>query len=1304
MHQLVPEFILENLRRDQQQGSFTGAALFIDISGFTSVTETLMEHGQFGAEILADMMRTIFTPLVHSVFEQGGFVTGFAGDALTAVFPPSDQEPDQTLRALAAAFRMQEHMAANARQHTRIGVFPFSAKIGLAQGQVSWGILSDEQGQRTTYYFKGSPIDESAAAEGHAAAGDIVAAPATMEIVGAYAGAEPLDGYWRINEQLAPLPRAQAVSQPAPDSEQIARFFPRRLVEQAIDGEFRQVLNVFIGLQGAPSHAQLADFMQLCFRLQEQYGGLLNRIDFGDKGCGLLLFWGAPVSYENDLTRTLDFVLALLAAGTIPLRMGITYRIAHAGYIGSPLAEEYTCYGRGVNLAARHMTSAGWGEIWLDDQVARRAGAEFRIQPLGERYFKGFAQPQPVSLLLGKRERAPILTERPFVGRGAELAYLREAIAPIFNGRFAGVVTVLGEAGIGKSRLLHALLEPLDARGEAAVFVCQTDEILRQSLNPFRSFLRAYFSQSSRLDEAANKQRFEARLADLLDRLPDPVLYQEVQRTWSFLGSLLGLRWSDSLYEQLDPELRYENTLSGLKALFKAESLRRPVVLDLEDVHWLDQDSLAFLGRLTRNISAYPIAILTTSREALPPGTFDSAAPLHTLEIRALDEEVVSRLAENILGRVPSPALLRVLVERAEGNPFFVEQVLLYLQENDLLESIEAPAAHPAETTLYIPTDVRAVLTARLDRLPGQVKDVVQKAAVLGREFETAILARMIDGDLPLEPSLATGTAESVWYTHDQVHYLFRHALLRDAAYDMQVGARRRRLHALAAAAFETEHAALPERPLRHAAIAYHYDRAEIADKAQRYYGVAGERAQSDYRNEDAISYYTRAIELTSQSDIASKVKFLYGRETIFQWLGRREQQRQDLTLLNDLLAQHPDNRQLSDLALRQSSFAVVTGDYTAALSKAEQALTYAHEAQDTLAEARAHHRQGRALWQQGEALRAEQVLDNALRLARSVHDRSLEAECLSDLVNVHRLLADYPKAQRFLEQATIIYESIEDEQGQVRCFNLFGVIDYDLGRYAESEQYYLRALALCRQIGWRYAETYVLLNLGNTQFDLGDYARSRGYLEQAAALARESGDARSQANSLDTLGLVAHYSGRAAEAISLYDEAHDILRSIDNRREMGFVLTHRGYARLEVGDIAEAYEDLQSALDLRRELGNEALMVDTLAGLAALYLARDELEAARTQTGVILAHIEDHGTEGIELPILVYLTCYRVLSAFAATDDTARTEAGRALEQGYMLLANRVRRLHDEEMRARYLEDVPYNRTMRDLWFAAQS
>ncbi len=846
MHRLVPSFIIENLSQNRLQGAFSCAALFVDISGFTSITEALMEHGQHGAEVMATVMRTVFTPLVHSVFEQGGFVTNFAGDALTAVFPtPDEDEKEATLRALVAAWQIQEHMATNAQQKTRYGDFAFSTKVGLAAGEVTWGIITAESTGRAAYYFRGAAIEGCAGAEKVAQAGDIIANSTAYEAVHRHVLAQQVNSHWRIKQITAALPQPQTVCLPDPDVEKMARFFLRSLIEQEISGEFRQILTLFISLQGSPDHAQLSAFMEQVFRLQERYGGVLNRVDFADKGCHLLLFWGAPTSYENDITRALNFILECRQLSEIPLRAGITYRIAHAGSIGSELAEEYTCYSRGVNLAARHMTTAGWDEIWVDGEIASRAEAGFTLESLGRKQFKGFAEPQPVSLLTGHREDiSSPFAERPLAGRREELSRLQNAIQPIYEGRFAGVVTVVGEAGIGKSRLVHELLDPIANAGETAVFHCQTDEIIRQSLNPFRYFLRYYFDQSTTRDEVDNKRRFAAILDDLETAVPDSTLKDELERISSFLGSLVGLNWEGSLYEQLGPELRFENSLSALKTLFRAESRRRPVIIQLEDAHWLDHDSKEFLGRLTRNMADFPLILLVTSREDVPADLFAPDAAFEAIHLQALGQESLEDMAQAIIDRRPSPALLRLLEERTGGNPFYVEQMLLYLLENDLLEAVVDQVAGVLPGDVYIPTDVRALLTARLDRLPAPVKEVVQNAAVLGREFETPILFAMMARDTTLERKLATAVDESIWSTLDQVRYLFQHALLRDAAYDMQLHSRLRQLHKSAALAFEDQHEHDPDLAPRYPEIAYHFDKAEERAQASLYYGEAGEQAK----------------------------------------------------------------------------------------------------------------------------------------------------------------------------------------------------------------------------------------------------------------------------------------------------------------------------------------------------------------------------------------------------------------------------------------------------------------------------
>jgi predicted ATPase/class 3 adenylate cyclase len=1277
MHRLVPSLITENLSQNRLQGTFSCAALFLDISGFTSITEALMGHGQHGAEVMASVMRTVFTPLVRSVFEQGGFVTNFAGDALTAVFPTVNEEHDDAvLRALAAAWQIQQHMATNAQQNTQYGDFAFSAKVGLAAGEVTWGIIKTEETGRAAYYFRGSAIEGCAGAEKVAHAGDIIAAPSAYEAACTCVLAQQVDGHWRIERITANLPQPQAINLPDPDVEQMARFFPRSLIEQDISGEFRQVLTLFISVQGSPDHAALSAFMEQVFRLQKSYGGVLNRLDFADKGCHLLLFWGAPTSYENDVTRILDFTLDLCGGSKLPVRAGITYRIAHAGSIGSPLAEEYTCYGRGVNLAARHMMAADWGEIWLDGEVAQRAETEFRLRSLGAKTFKGFAEAQPVYGLDRRRERTiTAFGERPIIGRNNELRQLREAVEPIYEGRFAGVVIVSGEAGIGKSRLVHAFLDEMDLQRQAAVFLCQTDEILRQSLNPFRYFLRHYFDQSTAQDEGENKRRFEQTLERLLWSVPDEELNAELERTHSFLGSLLGLHWEGSLYEQLEPELRFENTLDALKTLFKAESTNGPVIIQLEDAHWLDQDSMEFLRRLTRNVADYPFALLVTSRTELPEELFDAHAPQEVLALRVLEDENVTELATAVLGQTPSPALLELLAERTDGNPFFMEQLLLYLRENNLLEQVDVAEGAVLPGDIYVPTDVRAILTARLDRLPLAVKDVVQKAAVLGREFETSILETMVDHDPRLPHILETAAGDAVWFAVDEMSYLFRHALLRDAAYDMQLHSRLRQLHKSAALAFEDQHQHDPDLTPRYPEIAYHFDKAEERAQASRYYGEAG-------------------------ADYQAKYNFISGRETIYQWLGQRNEQKSDLKALETLLDEHPDDLKHADLALRQSSYSLVTGNYEMAAEMARHSLGFAHKAEDIVSEAKAYHRWGRTLWQQGRAKEAEEPIQNALDLVQAGGGNlEIEALCHYDLNAVYIEQANFSQSDAHLKLAKQAYEELGDKEGLARCQNGLGLLSYARADYSSAIAYYEQALELCQQIGWRYIEPRSLSNIGNVYFDLGNYRLAQTYHEQSLAICREIDNLEIEAISLDTLGLIAHYQDRLGEAIKCYENALTVHEIINNPKEKAFALTHLGYVLLDKIQLEKAKLMLEEALQIRRDLGVEALAIDTMAGLAQLYLKEDQLENARHYTNLILSWIDENGAEGIELPVLVYLICYQVMQEAAKKDSRLWIDAQLILEAGHSFLEQNALHIQDSDLRQQFMENVPYNRALQSAW-----
>ncbi len=457
MHHIVPEFIIENYQAGRFNGSFRAASMFLDISGFSTMTDALMQHGQHGAEVLAEMMGTVFDPIVDAIFGRGGIIVGYAGDSITALYPIDADHTSAALRALAAADAIQQGLNSKPVYETPYGAFQISAKVGVAAGLVSWGILRSRNGKKATYYFRGEAIDEAARAEHQANAGDIVFVKKLYDRVGREVEAEPLTPYYRLARLSAKVPVLPYFEPLSIDPDVESVFVPGDLIHQNLRGEFRQAVNLFMRFPDLTAE-QLEGFMYAFFDLQARYGGFIDRIDFGDKGCSMIVLWGAPVAYENDIGRALNFALDLKSIVDFPITAGLTYYISHAGYIGGRLYENYTCYGWGINLAARFMMSATEGDVWLDERVALRIKKRFRFDFVGEQLFKGFAQKQSVYVLRGRKAESESFFEGEMVGRESELRTLTDLAAPVWSGKYAGVIGVWGEAGMGKSRLIYEFM------------------------------------------------------------------------------------------------------------------------------------------------------------------------------------------------------------------------------------------------------------------------------------------------------------------------------------------------------------------------------------------------------------------------------------------------------------------------------------------------------------------------------------------------------------------------------------------------------------------------------------------------------------------------------------------------------------------------------------------------------------------------------------------------------------------------------------------------------------------------------
>ncbi|HLF88267.1 MAG TPA: tetratricopeptide repeat protein [Anaerolineales bacterium] len=1339
---LVPRFILDKLAENELHGNFDAASLFVDISGFTALTETLLERGAAGAEVLADTIQAVFDPLIEQIYAFGGFVTGFAGDAFYALFPGEHFQVCQN--AVNAASGIRRHMLANPEQTTPFATFRFEIKLGIAFGEVEWGIvLPDEKGDHervAAYYFHGSAIEDSTIAENMARPGEIIISTKVLQILRATVTIETIGSpyFFRIRALKFPTKPSRKDAPPPPSTESfpitpeiIAQLIPSAIRNQTVRGEFRQVVSLMINLPESHLAGRLDNTLQKVFVLQAQYGGYLNGVLFGDKGCHILLYWGTPTSYENDLERAMYFSLALQAALPFPIRGGMTYQFMYTGFIGAAIQTNYACYGRGVNLAARCMASAPWGEVWVDEQVARRAPPSCELEWVGHLQFKGFGNELPVFRLSHRQKPKEVFYEGELVGREGELGELAGYLQPIFEGRFSGTTVIEGEVGIGKSRLVHTLQKRLPG---CRFFTFQSDQTQNTSFAPIRSFLRQYFQQTSNAPSAStNQTHFMTQLRALIDR-GDLQLQSELSLTYSCLGALIGLRWPGSHYEQLDPQGRFQNTLLGLKALLKAESLRQPLVVFVEDAQWLDEDSQLFFEYLTRNIETYPIGMLITTR-ARGDVLKNSAGPRQTLTLSPLTRPGLVQLAEETLHQPATPALIDFLYDRAEGNPFFAEQILLYLEENDLLIETETGLSLSDEIeTEFLPVDVRAILTARLDSLTQEVKTVVQTASVLGREFEILVLAQMLQEDHDLMRKVDQASQAAIWSALNQLQYLFRHALLRDTAYNMQLLSRRRELHTLAAESLEKLQSAGIS--AHFGELAYHYEQAGFPVKALLYIEKAGDAAAYDYQNARALDYYSRAMTLAPAGDLATRFRLTLAMEKIYDLEGKRDSQKTACQTLQDLAQGLDDPLSQAEAALQFAYYYRAINDYPQTVKAARQCIALVEGRHPNL-EASAYVRLGHTLWLQGHYDESKDQLERALELTRAKDftDHKLVGEIWRNLGVVFWFLRNLEAAENRYRRSLNICRAPEsrDMRGEAACINNLGILEQDRGNYHQAKAHYQEAIEVYQKAGDRQGEGNTLANLGGFAASRGDYPLAIETFQRVFSLVLETGDRHGQGHAQNHLGQIATSLGQYNTAKGYYDRALSIYTEINDHRGIGHIYLNSGYLALREEKLETALQQAEAAIahvqkwrdpptegaawlvagqaytcQRQYQKADEALaqaehifkenaatnvLMETYTAQAHLLMVQGKHSLALEKIAPVIQHLEpawanpqdasEHRLFGTKHPFQVYWTCYQVLSS--ANDPRARM----VLETARVLLQKIGNRIQDDALWHSYLENI---------------
>jgi predicted ATPase len=796
------------------------------------------------------------------------------------------------------------------------------------------------------------------------------------------------------------------------------------------------------------------------------------------------------------------------------------------------------------------------------------------------------------------------------------------------------------------------------------------------------------------MDDVTEKQAFESKLNDLIAQLADAELAEELDRVRSVLGALIDLYWTDSFYERLDAEGRYNNTLTALTALIKAESLRQPLLMFIEDAQFMDDDSKAFLPRLKRALTVgnvqYPVAVLISSRHVGVEAFLTEDLIDHTVELGALSTQALFSLAEIYLGGAASPNLIQVLETRSEGNPYFAEQILLYLQEDKLLEMSDkgwSLIRNLQDTSL--PVDIRALLVARLDQLTRNVREVIQTASVLGREFEVQVLAEMLQDDNLLLDEISIAERADIWTALSQIRYMFTHGLLRDAAYSMQMRARRMELHTIAVEALEKVYAGEVER--HYSELAYHAERTLLTGKAFHYLRLAGKAAADSYQNSQAVDYFTRALAFVPPDDLAAQYDLLAERVELYSRMGKRDLQWKDLNALERWAQQIGDKTRLANVMLLWALYYHTTGHYLNAVEYSQRANSYVVSEAEPELGIKIQNYWCAALLRMGQLHDAMAQASVGLQLARSSGRRVDEARVLTMMGLIALEQKDPGQAHKYLEDSVAIAREMQERKLEAYTLNNVAISEGSVkGNYKLAMDYYGQSYKIAKELGDRYSECNALANLGFTAGMQGNIATACLHHEHALLVAREIGNVNAETYTLINLSAVSGIQKNAAQSLNYAKQADELSRKIQDRSAEAWSQLYMGHAYLLTADCGDARKAYQKSIAIRNELEQPALALEPRAGLVEAALCMDDLEAAARETEQILAYFKEGGSlSGTEEPLRVYYACYRFLN------QQKDPRAQQILQTAKQMLEAQISNFKDEQARKLFVENFPWRQAL---------
>jgi len=1118
-----------------------GSAVFADISGFTPLAEALVaEHGrQRGAEELDANLNRVYEAIIDDLSRYRGEVLYFSGDAITCWL-----DGDDGSRAVRCALDMQATMRTLGTIPTIHGPLTLSIKVAVAVGTVRRFVVGDPD-ILLIDMIGGRLVDHLAAAESLAEKGEVVADASVLAALGDASTVDEI----RIDPDVgrecgvvSGLDRAVDRDPFGPmarlDIETVRPWllddvFTRLAVGgDEFLGELRTAYPIFVKFGGFdfdddPDVASGVDaFVRAVQHVLERYAGTLLGITVGDKGAYINAVVGAPRRHEDDALRAVSAALEIRDLEHSTAARGIQVGVAHgpiyAGSYGHSHRRTYTVLGDPTNVAARLMSAAPPGEVYVTDEVATQVEHRFEWQAVGPLSLKGKAVPVEVRSPVSARRRAVRhvpLYELPMVGRDRELSQVRSLLEAALRGD-RRVVSIIADAGMGKSRFVAELIRGIEFGGIPIAYG-QADSLGRSvSYTVWLDVWRRLFGieDDQPDDEQAAQVVHRIELVDphLADRAP-------------LVGTVLGIEFPDNeLTSTFDAKLRKTSLESLLGDLLVARVSSGPLVIVLEDLQWIDPTSNDLLVELVRRTEGLPVLFVLSFRGEpafVVPPEVHRLSSLTEIVLGELDDDGIRAVTAAKIGQVfgagaaASDALMSVVLGRAQGNPFYAEELVNYLHRLDLDPS------DPASATIELPATLNAIVLERIDTLDERPRQAVKVASIVGRQFSAPMLSvhRPLGTDAVVIGHLDVARSVDLILPEDEelIDWLFRHAITREVAYESIPFEIRRELHERIGDRLAADEGAVAVA----GRIAHHYWHSDAVEKQRHWLRVAGDAARASYANEAAVEHYTRLSEVAEPADRPAVLLDLAGvHELVGDWetSAARASEARELADAGD----DPATVARCDVALAEIERK--HGRFDAATDLLRRARDGFTSVGDESGLARVAHLRGTLAAQKGDLVEARRHYEASREVRELIDDRAGLASILSNLGVVAEYEGDFDESRRHHERALELRRAIDDRWAIAVSYTNLGMIAVHEERFDDARELFEDSMRLNAEVGDTWMVAIAHNNLGNANRGLGRYAEALDHYAAALATIRTYRDYWALAFLFEDIALLA--LGRAAD------------------------------------------------------------------------------------------------------------------------------------------------------------------------------